>query len=351
MQHPWRLLGCGVAGVVAIWLTARLFLPVGLPFLCGALLAALARHPAAFLRERVRLPGWLAALLCITLLCAILLGLLWLLGWLIVTWAEDLTGRLPALLASLRPALTGMHRRLLALAERLPGPLATAAVTWLNRLPAGGSGLAQTLSGALMSLAGQVIAFVPELSLFFVTSLLSAYFFSAEGPGLLETAKKRLPPGWLRRLKVMGSRLKAALGGWCRTQLWLSLVTFGLLVLGLALLGRPQSLATALVIALVDALPVFGAGTVLLPWGAIALLRGDGMTGAGLLLLYGAVALTRAFLEPRFLGRQIGLHPLLTLLSLYGGFRLFGLAGMILTPLGVLLIKQVYDLWTPEPGL
>ena len=97
-------------------------------------------------------------------------------------------------------------------------------------------------------------------------------------------------------------------------------------------------------IAVVDALPVLGSGTVLLPWAAVSLLRGSGGLAIGLTVTYAAAAFARSALEPRLLGRQIGLPPLLTLLSLYAGYRLFGLAGMILLPLAVLLAKQVWEL-------
>ena len=96
------------------------------------------------------------------------------------------------------------------------------------------------------------------------------------------------------------------------------------------------------------ALPVFGVGTIMVPWGALTLLRGDTFTGLGLLAVYGAASLTRTFLEPRFLGRQIGLSPLLTLVCLYAGFRLYGILGMILLPVAVILCKQVIELLEPE---
>jgi predicted PurR-regulated permease PerM len=82
----------------------------------------------------------------------------------------------------------------------------------------------------------------------------------------------------------------------------------------------------------------------LIPWGILLLLQGTPFGGWGLLVLYALISVTRTILEPRFLGRQIGLHPLLTLLALYAGFRLFGFWGMLLLPVGVMLLKQLYDL-------
>ena len=114
--------------------------------------------------------------------------------------------------------------------------------------------------------------------------------------------------------------------------------------MGLLVLGRKNALPLALVIAVVDALPVFGAGTILIPWGVISFLRGSTVLGIGLLVLYALCSVSRAFLEPRFLGKQIGLNPLLTLIALYAGYRLFGILGMILLPFAVILLKQLYEL-------
>ena len=89
----------------------------------------------------------------------------------------------------------------------------------------------------------------------------------------------------------------------------------------------------ASVICLVDALPVLGTGTVLLPWSLVCLLQGDTARAIGLASVYAVTALTRSMLEPKFLGRHLGLDPLATLIALYAGFRLWGIGGMILAPI------------------
>ena len=99
-------------------------------------------------------------------------------------------------------------------------------------------------------------------------------------------------------------------------------------------------------IALFDALPVFGAGMILIPWALISFLQSDTRMGFGLIILYGVEALTRSALEPRLVGRQIGLHPLATLLAFYVGYRLMGVLGMILFPIASILIKQLFELFS-----
>lgn len=344
MKQPWKLLAYAAVGIVGLWLTAKLLLPVGLPFLLGYCLSCAAGSPAAWLRKRLRFPAWLASFLAITLVCLTVVAGLFLLGRFAVTELERLAQRLPAFLSSLEAPLSVLREKLLRLTAGLPASASAAASQWLNRLFEGGSLIAATVSERLLRLAGELIACLPDCFLFLLTTLLSAYLFSSQRGQLLAAVRRRVPEEWIERLHTVRKKLKAALGGYCRAQLWLTAVTFVLLTVGLLLLGVQSAPLTALAVALIDALPVFGSGTVLLPWSVVSFLRGDTFLGVGLAALYAVAAVSRAVLEPRFLGRQIGMHPLLTLLSLYAGFRLFGVLGMILLPIGVILLKQLYDL-------
>ena len=117
------------------------------------------------------------------------------------------------------------------------------------------------------------------------------------------------------------------------------LLVFALLTLGLWILGVEFPLLFGGLIALLDALPVLGTGTVLIPWALLSFLQNDSGLGFGLLVLYGVSSVARSVLEPHLVGRQLGLPPLGTLMAFYAGYRLFGIPGMILLPLTVLFVK------------
>ena len=91
------------------------------------------------------------------------------------------------------------------------------------------------------------------------------------------------------------------------------------------------------------ALPVFGTGTVLVPWGALCLLTGNVPKGLGLLALYGVISLVRSVLEPKIMAAQVDLSPLAALAAMYVGFCAFGVAGMVLCPMALLCVKQLHD--------
>ena len=128
-------------------------------------------------------------------------------------------------------------------------------------------------------------------------------------------------------------RLRSTAGQWLIAQLKLVGITYLLLTVGFFLLRVEFALVWALAVAAVDAFPILGTGTILVPWSLVCLLQHDTGKALGLLVLYGACALVRSTLEPKLVGRQLGLDPLVTLIALYAGFRFWGLPGMILAPL------------------
>ncbi len=339
MVKPWNILLYIFLGALGLWLCGTLLLPVGLPFFLGYLVAKLSR--------RFRPKNWhptLGGIFSVSIIFLILCILLWLIIRTLFSEGEQLARRLPTIFKELSPVLDLLHTKLSSLAEKLPDGLSVAAFQWLDKVFAGSSLFFDSLSEWLLSGAARLLAQIPDLILFVMTTLLSAYFFAIDEQGPRKFLQKHIPKSWSDRGKALLRRLRSALGGYVKSQLYLSAVTLGICVIGLMALGYRKGFLIAIPIALIDALPVFGAGSVLIPWGIVSFLRGETGNGAGLILLYGLCSITRTVLEPRFLGKQMGLHPLLTLVSLYGGYRLFGIWGMILLPIGVILVKQFYDL-------
>ena len=158
-------------------------------------------------------------------------------------------------------------------------------------------------------------------------------------PHLRAGIKQKLQP-----LFAALGRLRHGIFCWLKAQAKLSAITFSLAAIGLLLLRVPYAPLWAVVIALVDAFPILGTGSVLLPWSLVSFLQGDPMLAFGLLGLYAAAAVTRTVLEPRLVGKQLGLDPLVTLIALYAGFKLFGLPGMIFAPVAAVTVTQLMEL-------
>lgn len=178
---------------------------------------------------------------------------------------------------------------------------------------------------------------------FLVVLFLSCYYFSADDGRLWAGCTSLLPARLRQKLPGLRGSMSRFCKGYLRAYLILGLITFGEMFLGLSILGVPYTFLLALVIAVVDFLPVFGTGTVLIPWAVVALVTHDMRQGLGLLILYGVSVIVRQIAEPRLIGKSLGLHPMLSLTVMYAGLCLFGLPGMLISPLVAVLIKAAAD--------
>ena len=186
----------------------------------------------------------------------------------------------------------------------------------------------QRLPGALTG----VLSWLPKGTLTLFTGLLSAFMISARLPRLRKKVQSWLPSSWEEKYLPALRQLRHGLWGWLKAQLKLMLITWGIVGLGLMLLRVDYGFLWSGLIALVDAVPILGTGTVMVPWALISFLQGKFVFGIGLLGIY-AVALTvRTAVEPRLVGRHLGLDPLVTLVAFYAGFTLWGFVGMLLAP-------------------
>jgi sporulation integral membrane protein YtvI len=205
--------------------------------------------------------------------------------------------------------------------------------------------LTETVTARLPAAAMTVAGFVPAAFIFITVTLLACYYFTADDGRMgraTATFLARVTPAPLRDcLPPMGRRLRRLGKQYLRACLLLGLLTFLQAFIGLAVLGVPYAFLLALLIAAVDFLPLLGTGVILIPWGIVCLLLGQVRLGIGLLILYGVTTLIRQVLEPKLIGDGLGLHPLLSLLAMYAGLRLFGVWGMILAPLVAAGIKSV----------
>lgn len=334
----WRKIGtvsgAAILAVAGLWLLG----PVLLPFAAGGIVAAAAEPAAA----RLPMPRWAAAAVSVTAVFAIAGVVLWFLCSVLCGELSGFVRGLPALAQSLTGPVERLRDSLLALTQRFPDGIGKALREGVTEFFRSGAGLAGRLYQWAFDFASGILKKLPDLALFLVTAVLSAYMLCARRPRLEYLWQQKVPLRWRQRIQNGIGRVKSTFGGWCKAQLKLMGVTFLVLTAGFLVLGVQYPLLFGVGIALVDALPVFGAGTVLIPWGLIAFARGNTFLGTGLLCLYGGAALLRAALEPRLLGRQIGMEPLLTLLVIYSGYRFFGVAGMLLFPLGAMLLKQFF---------
>lgn len=330
-----------LACAVGVWLFAVFALPVLLPFLIGLAIAALVEKPLRLFLARTGIPRAPSAFLFVLVFYALLIAAVYFLCRIICDEATRFLKELPELVSSLAIPFGTLQKKLYALADRLPDGIGAAAREGVESFFKNGSLIGSRIYDWLFSAASKVLGMLPDIVLFLITTVVASFMSAAELPKLRELIRTRAPERWQKKLAAVRDRLKATLGGYVRAQLKLMGVTFLILTAGFLILRISYPLLFGILLAFVDALPVFGTGTVLIPWSILMFLRGNMRCGVGLLILYGCAALTRQALEPRMVGRHIGLNPLLTLMALYIGFRCAGIMGMVLFPVAAIFLKQL----------
>ncbi len=320
-----------------------LLLPGLLPFLLGWGLACLLEPAVAFFCQKLPLRRvWSAAAVLLSFLAIFSAGGVFLLQRL---WFEltALSERFPVwiqLLQALSQRLEQViYRWTIAVSPEFRSTLQAVLTGTVEHL----TDLLSSFTSSLLTWISDGILALPRLALFLFTALLASYFFLAGKPGLIAFFRRQIPAHRLPKLKKITQQLKSALGGWLKAQGTLIAVTFLLLTAGLLLIKVNTALLLAAGIALLDALPVFGTGTVLLPWSLICILNGNLLRGIALAALYVVLWITRSLLEPKLIAKRAGLHPLISLFAMYLGFVLFGVIGMILAPLTAVLAAQLYE--------
>ena len=327
---------------VLLWLGVRYLLRWLLPFLLALALAAAVEPMIAWCRRRMGLKrGFTAAVVTIAVTGAIL-ALAAVIVWQLIRQAAELLGQLPGLLAGLPGMTEDLRQRLEDFCAACPQGLRS----WLEEVPALlgtlAAGVAQRASGACITAAAALAAALPGVFLFCGTTALAVFFTAGSYPRVMAFFRRQLGHR-LDRARGVKANLLSTLGKWCRAQAILLGVTFCELLAGFLLMGQRYALLLAAVTALVDALPVFGTGTVLLPWAAVCLLAGQAPRAVALAALYAVISAVRSLLEPKVMAAQAGLPPLASLAAMYAGFRALGVAGMILLPMALLFVKQLHD--------
>ena len=351
----WLRLGIrAVLVAAAALLTVHVVLPsldLLMPFLVALVVAWLLNPLVRLIQRKVSISRKTISLVLIILVCgavmAALFGLLWM-GFdqgrsLIENWSviqEEMLSAVEEVIDWLREVGTWLPDGVVAAGRDVVDIF----IQWVSGLDFGGwvADIAAQAPAVISAMAGGVIA----VAVF----LLASYFITGDYPRLRYWVADQLPVnvrefcGSFKRIAV------AAFGGYIKSQVLLSLCVFVILTVSFFIIGQPYGLLLAAVFSVMDFIPIIGAGTVMVPWAVISLILGDWRRALELLVIWGIIALFRRMAEPKVLGDQTGLSPILSLAGIYVGFRLAGVLGMVLGPMLLLVLINVAKLGIFRPA-
>ncbi len=340
-----------IAGIAAVaWLFFNFALPSLMPFVLAALIAVLVSPLAKKISAATRIPRKACAAVLLILVFSLVSMLLYLAIRRLVTELGDLLFRLSENPEIIENTVQGIVDRLtgngshFSFLQKIFDSDALGALG-IDIGEAMRQALASLLSALTAALPGAAVALikqVPSALLFLIVLLIAAFYFSSEGGAIAHGLCQILPDKWQKKLPMLGEKIKKTLVGYLKAYFLIMVLTFCEMLLGLTILGVDYAFIMAIVISVVDILPILGAGTVLVPWAIFAFLTSNTPLGVGLLILYAVTLVVRQFAEPKIVGSTLGIHPLATLASVYLGLSLLGFIGIFVGPMVALLLREMF---------
>ncbi len=325
-----------------IWRLFKGIISLFLPFILGYIFSLLVRPLADHFQKRLKLPRGLAAILVIVVIIGVIGGGLSFAVWKVIVEVRNVSDQLPQIVDSIGQSIENVRISLSGVFQRLPGNIQVAIQSVSQSISDWVAELINTKSTPMVLKAGDFAKALPGVFIGIVVFILSSYFMVSNPRPVSNFISRVFSARFLEKTHKLAEEIKLYLGGYIRAQGILMCIAFVIIMLGLTILGVDYALLIALAIAFLDALPFFGSGAVLWPWALISFINGNIKTGVGLVLIYICVAVVRQLVEPKIVSSKLGTNPLLTLMSMYIGYRLLSVGGMILGPIIMLLVMSLY---------
>ncbi len=310
------------------------------PFVFGYLFARLINPLADRLQRRLKIPRGISAVVVMILTIAVIFGLVGWLGYKLFEEIKNLISNWPQMLSALRDNWTDIIDNFSGMYIAMPDALQSVidnawaniyktSVDFVHDIPVVDT--AQTFAKAL-----------PPGIIWAIMFVLSLYFMVTQKQTVTGFFYKALGEKSVKKLNEIKSQCVAYLGAYVKAQLILMLIVFIVILVILSLVDAPYSVLIAGATAILDALPFFGSGLVLWPMAVIYFIDGNIVLGIVYVATYFAVVLLRRFVEPKLVSDRLGVNPLITLVSMYIGYKFWGIVGLITGPLVLMLIISLY---------
>lgn len=336
------LTAAGVAGgLLLLPFTLKLFAP----FVAAFLIAVMSQPLVRFLEKKLKISRGISSAVLVTGIAAAACALICAVTFQFFVQIKNLVLSLPAAINSFREQLTYITERYDGFKLRLSPEISDFLDDSIGQLRIYIQNISKPLAVWALDAAKNFAAALPGILLFFIMFILGTFFFTKDYMLIINFLRDVFSDKAVKKCVKLKNILIRAFSLYFKAQLILMLMTSVLTGVALWIAGMDYPLIWGGVCGIVDALPFFGTAAVLVPWALISLVYGDVYSFAALLIIQATVFLVRQLSEPRIVSRQIGIHPILTLVSVYVGIKFFGVPGMILAPILMLLAVNFYVLY------
>lgn len=314
-----------------------------MPFLVAFIISLIVEPAIKFIMKKTKLTRRTSSIIIFVLVFLIILGLL---TWGLITLFSESSSLLQSLndyfdklyiqfqklISQLNFDKIHLSKEVLEVIQNSTGDILQTASNWLRN----------SLTGLL-----EFVTSIPSIAISFGITIISLYFICVDKIYIIDQIEHHLPKIWVKK---MGKHLKdliTTLGGYLKAEATLVLVSFIISLVGLYILefmgfNIQYPLLMALFIGFVDALPILGSGTVMIPWAIICAVNGEINLGIAIIILLIIMSIARQLLEPKLVSKNIGVHPIFTLIAMYTGFRFIGIMGLLIGPIVLIIFKNIF---------
>lgn len=328
--------------ILAIYISIKLSI-FYMPFLIAFVISLLIEPAIKYLMNKVKLSRKMSSIIIFILVFSIIIGAV---IWGIATLVSEATNLLQMLNLYINKAYTQVQETISKLnIERL-----SISQNILDIVQNSSQDILIKLSNWITEILTKllnIITSIPAIAIYVAITVMSLYFICTDKIYMLDLMEHHMPQKWVKRIGKHVREITASLGGYLKAEITLVFVSFIISVVGLYIfkimgMNIKYPLLIALAIGFVDALPILGSGTVMVPWAVVSALNGDIKLGISIVVLWIIMSIVRQFLEPKIVSGKIGIHPIFTLIAMYTGFKIIGIMGMLVGPIVLIIFKSIF---------
>ena len=325
--------------LVCVFLLPRIIIWF-MPFVTGWIIALIASPLVHFFEKRLKIRRKAGTAFVIISVIALVILAGYLIGAQLVEQIAEFIGDVPKLWEAAQEDFAQIGEKLSVALKYLPSELQLTINSITRNLQEYFGGIMESISEPTITALGNFVGSLPNIVISVIMSLLFAYFYVADKGYLSGLLEKAIPDSVLVRLQMIKRGLTKAVGGYFKAQLKIEVWMYLLLGIGFSILQVKYAFLIAIGVAILDLLPFFGTGTVLIPWAIIKFLSADYKMVIGLLIIWGVGQLARQLIQPKIVGDSVGLAPIPTIILLFVGYRVAGVIGMIIAvPIGIIILN------------
>ncbi|MEG1059982.1 MAG: sporulation integral membrane protein YtvI [Oscillospiraceae bacterium] len=325
-----------------VYVTVKYLLPLLTPFVIAFVIAFALKPVIRFFRSKCKMCNAVAAIFAVVLFYLTVGVLISIAGTEIFLFIKDLFLAMPKIYTdTIAPAmLSALDSAREGISRLDPSAIATITDIINNFVTSLGniiSGLSVNVVGAISGVASRV----PMLLISVLLTVISSFFISSDYSKITGFIMAQLNDKTKALVLEIKSYIVDILFKYVRSYSLIMFVTFVELSIGLMILGVNNAILIAFLIAIFDVLPVLGTGGIMIPWTIFCLIMGNTRLGLGLLAVYVIITIVRNIIEPKIVGKHVGLHPLVTLMAMFVGTALFGVVGLFGLPISIAIINSL----------